>query len=161
MSNGLPFDSDAAKKSIDRVLALFAAKCVGETNVYERYLFLDRRQGASEDFEEYLTDLKATVRRCDYGSNEDALLRDRIVHGIVRESVRKRLLSKKDLTLEKCVALCRGEDHKPSADDAPCFESEADSGRRASCRALIVSRRRDAQHTGCECSQERPFGEKE
>ena len=95
MSNGLPFDSDAAKKSIDRVLALFAAKCVGETNVNERYLFLDRRQGASEDFEEYLTDLKATVRRCDYGSNEDALLRDRIVHGIVRESVRKRLLSKK------------------------------------------------------------------
>ena len=110
MFNGLPFDSDAAKKSIDRVLALFAAKCVGETNViYERYLFLDRRQGASEDFEEYLTDLKAIVRRCDYGSMEDALLRDRIVHGIVRESVRKRLQSKKDLTLEKCVALCRAD----------------------------------------------------
>ena len=33
MFNGLPFESDAAKQSIDRVLALFAAKCVGETNV--------------------------------------------------------------------------------------------------------------------------------
>ena len=76
---------------------------------YERYLFLDRRQGASEDFEEYLTDLKAIVRRCDYGTMEDALLRDRIVHGIVCEPVRKRLLSKKDLTLEKCVALCRAD----------------------------------------------------
>ena len=38
---------------------------------------------------------------------EDSLLRNRIVHGIMRESVRKRLLSKKDLTLEKCVELCR------------------------------------------------------
>ena len=110
MYNGLPFASAAEKNSIDRVLTLFAAKCVGETNIiYERYLFLDRRQSASEDFEDYLTDVKAIAQRCEYGRMEDELLRDRIVHGIANDAVRKRLLGKSALTLEKCVAICRSD----------------------------------------------------
>ena len=49
------------------------------------------------------------MRRCYYAAKEDSLLRDRIVHGIVSESVRKRPLGKQDLTLEKCSSICRAD----------------------------------------------------
>ena len=124
MYNGLPFASAAEKNSIDRVPTLFAAKCVGETNIrYERYLFLDSRQSASEDFEEYLTDLKAIVQRCEYGRMEDELLRDRLLHGIANDAVRKRLLGKSALTFEKCVARRKFFRPRPSKSIKPRLHS--------------------------------------
>ena len=37
----------------------------------------------------------------------DQLLRDRVVRGVRDETVRKRLLQQKNLTLQGCVDMCR------------------------------------------------------
>ena len=106
--NGLPFANEDDKQTLRCVLRLFDEKCIGEINpIYERYVFTCRNQTPDEDFEQFLTDIRQLIDRCDYGALTDDLLRDRIVHGIRDEPLRQRLLSKKDLTLEKCILICR------------------------------------------------------
>ena len=66
-----------------------------------------RNQRPGEGFESYYTELRNTVKDCEFGSLEENLLRDRLVCGIIDEIVREKLLQVEDLTLEKCVNMCR------------------------------------------------------
>ena len=72
-----------------------------------RYNFNTRNQRPGEGFESYYTELRNTVKDCEFGSLEENLLRDRLVCGIIDEIVREKLLQVEDLTLEKCVDKCR------------------------------------------------------
>ena len=72
-----------------------------------RYNFNTRNQRPGEGFESYYTELRNTVKDCEFGSLEDDLLRDRLVCGIIDEIAREKLLQVEDLTLEKCVNMCR------------------------------------------------------
>ena len=72
-----------------------------------RYNFNTRNQRPGEGFESYYTELRNTVKDCEFGSLEDNLLRDRLVCGIIDEIVREKLLQVEDLTPEKCVNMCR------------------------------------------------------
>ena len=64
-------------------------------------------QRPGEGFESYYTELRNTVKDCEFGSLEENLVRDRLVCGIIDEIVREKLLQVEDLTLEKCVNMCR------------------------------------------------------
>ena len=72
-----------------------------------RYNFNTRNQRPGECFESYYTELRNTVKDCEFGSLEDNLLRDRLACGIIEEIVREKLLQVEDLTIEKCVNMCR------------------------------------------------------
>lgn len=106
--NGLPFSDLNEQNNMDIVLKLMETHCLGETNViYERYIFNNRVQQDKESIETYATQLRALSQTCDYGDLQDQLIRDRIVCGIRENSIRKKLLQEADLTLKRCIDICR------------------------------------------------------
>ena len=106
--NGLPFQNDEQKADINKVLELWANHCLGKTNIiYERYKFNNRSQEQPESIDNYVTALRALAETCDFGALKDNLIRDRIVCGVRDNGVRRKLLQESELTLSKCVDICR------------------------------------------------------
>ena len=106
--NGLPFQSDAEKTDIQKVLELWQNHCMGKTNIIcERYKFNNRSQEQAESIDTYVTTLRALAETCEFGTLKDDLLRDRIVCGVRDKGIRRKLLQESGLTLSKCVDICR------------------------------------------------------
>lgn len=57
--------------------------------------------------ETYVTDLRMLSSTCNFGQIRDSLIRDRIVCGISDSGRRERLLREDNLTLDKCLQVCR------------------------------------------------------
>lgn len=98
-------DQDA--DDLATVIAKFEAYCMGKINItYERYVFNCCKQ-EDESFDSYLSKLRKLSKTCQYQHLQDELIKDRIVVGVKDNSVRKRLLQEENLTLRKCVDICR------------------------------------------------------
>ena len=95
--------------TLNDVIAGFDAHFVKMTNeTYERYVFNNRNQGATESVEDYVTALRSLSKACNFcDCMRDSLLSDRIVLGITDDETRKRLLQESALTLTSCIDLCR------------------------------------------------------
>ena len=91
------------------VIVGFDAHFVGTTNeTYERYVFNNRNQGATESVEDCVVALRTLSKACNFcDCMRDSLLRDRIVLGITDNATRKRLLQESALTFTSCIDLCR------------------------------------------------------
>lgn len=74
---------------------------------YVRHLFFTRNQESHETIDNYVTDLKNKAIQCEFGDLKDSLIKDRIVCGISSEACRARLLREADLSLTKCLDICR------------------------------------------------------
>jgi len=70
------------------------------------YKFFTRNQQQDETFDSFITSLKELVKQCDFTSDEDRILKSRVVLGIQNKDVQERLL-RKDLSLEKTLQYCR------------------------------------------------------
>lgn len=66
-----------------------------------------RNQGTDEGYDKYVTELKMLASTCNFGDIKDSLIRDRTVCGTNSPSLRERLLREENLTLQKCVQICR------------------------------------------------------
>lgn len=66
-----------------------------------------RNQGQEENIDKYVTDLRVLASTCNFGNIKDSLIRDRIVCGTNSFAMRERLLREDNLTLDKCVQICR------------------------------------------------------
>ena len=111
--NTLPFEQEEDREDVDKILQLLDEHFLGAENVpYERFCFYQRNQKPDEDILTFIGDLRALSRTCKFveqGKDFTAqMIRDRIICGMNDVSLRERLLSKKDISLEKCVAMCRG-----------------------------------------------------
>ncbi|XP_023815343.1 uncharacterized protein K02A2.6-like isoform X2 [Oryzias latipes] len=73
----------------------------------ERYRFFARNQALGENIDKYVTDLRMLASTCNFGQLRDSLIRDRIVCGTSSSSWRERLLREENLTLDKCLDICR------------------------------------------------------
>ncbi|CAI5678464.1 unnamed protein product [Oreochromis niloticus] len=73
----------------------------------ERYRFFARNQAPGENIDKYVTDLRMLASTCNFGQLKDSLIRDRIVCGTNSSSWRERLLREENLTLERCLDICR------------------------------------------------------
>ncbi|XP_033731751.1 uncharacterized protein K02A2.6-like [Pecten maximus] len=105
---GFEFADDNESKNLDVVIGKFNTFCIGKTNeIYERYLFNRREQEQSENIDTYVSALRKLAKTCNYGTLEDNLIRDRIVIGVRDNTTRKKLLQESQLTLTKCIDLCR------------------------------------------------------
>lgn len=104
--NGFTFE---AEPTVDAVIEKFDQHIIGTVNeTYERYKFNSRQQAIDESFDAYLTTLRCLKKSCNFCQClGDTLLRDRIVTGIRDDEVRKKLLEVQDLTLKRCVDICR------------------------------------------------------
>ncbi|KAF6215542.1 hypothetical protein GE061_010298 [Apolygus lucorum] len=86
--------------------------------IYERFLFNNISQADGETFNDFLTNVQNQANKCDYGSIKDNLVRDRLVCGIFSNDTREKLFEAEDLTLDKCIRMCR------SAEEIRCQMSK-------------------------------------
>ena len=99
---------------VSALKAKFEAFCLPKRNLSViRYMFNSRNQKRDENLSQYLTELKALVRGCEFRDLEDELLRDRIVCGIHDSKLREKLLQVDDLTLSKCIDICNITETRP------------------------------------------------
>ena len=73
----------------------------------ERHIFNSRIRYPGESIDKYITDLRLTVKTCEYGTMADEMIKDRIVVGAHSDIVRGRLLREKDLCLTKAIDICK------------------------------------------------------
>ncbi|XP_056891952.1 uncharacterized protein K02A2.6-like isoform X1 [Takifugu flavidus] len=75
--------------------------------IFARYMFHQKVQGATEPFEQFVTELRLLVKDCSYNNSEE-MVRDRVLFGIYSPKVREKLLSvESDLTLDKAIDIAR------------------------------------------------------
>ena len=71
----------------------FEQFCVGEANeIYETFLFNKRNQEKGETIEAYVSSLRKLANTCNFKTNEERMLRDRIVLGVRDDTIRQKLL---------------------------------------------------------------------
>ena len=80
---------------------------VRRNTIHERAKFNRRRQGETESVDEFITDLYALAKYCNYGQLSDELIRDRIVVGIRDAQLSEKMQMEPELTLERAVTLAR------------------------------------------------------
>ena len=97
------------KQKLDEVLKKFDEYCNPRKNtIFERFRFNSRQQQGGESLDQFVSSLRQLAANCDFENvTPDQLLCDRIVFGIADAKVRERLLRESDLTLTKCLDICR------------------------------------------------------
>ncbi|GBM94531.1 hypothetical protein AVEN_193015-1 [Araneus ventricosus] len=87
---------------------MFTNYCIPRRNVvFERFKFFSCSQQEGQQVDNYLTELKTLASTCDFGDQEEGLIRDRVVLGIRDMSLQERLLRESDLTLKKAAEFLR------------------------------------------------------
>ncbi|KAG4068498.1 hypothetical protein HA402_004839 [Bradysia odoriphaga] len=101
--------NDTDKKDIDKILAKFEKICVPEKNiVMERLKFNRRCQQKGETFDQFLESIQNLILSCEYGNDEDNILRDRILAGISKPSLTEELIAREDVwDVKTAITLCR------------------------------------------------------
>ena len=76
--------------------------------VAERFHFHRRNQREGESIAEYMAALRKLSTHCDFKTYLNEALRDRLVCGLRSESIQRRLLAEKELSLQKAMELSQG-----------------------------------------------------
>ena len=98
-------EEEAAK--YDAVVKAFDEFCLPKRNeVYEAFIFYNRNQQQNEPFDNFLMDVKKLVKNCNF-NDQDRMLRDRIVMGILDKGLQKRMLECDKLDLQKATDMAR------------------------------------------------------
>ena len=94
------------------VMGKMEKHCIGEVNeIYERYYFNMRDKLPTESVDSFVAELRNLAKTCNFcDCLRDSLTRDRIVLGIKNEQTTKKLLRMRDLTLNRCIDVCRSEE---------------------------------------------------
>ena len=96
------------KDSVDVILTKFKNYCEPRKNiVYEKFKFWSRNQEENESADQWTTELKRRAASCEFGTQTDAMVRDKIVFGVHNGKVKERLLREPDLDLKKALDICR------------------------------------------------------
>ena len=75
--------------------------------IAERYKLYCRDQSENETITEYLAELRKLTLNCDFKDFLDQALRDRSVCGLQNNSIRRRLLAERKLTLKSAIELAK------------------------------------------------------
>jgi hypothetical protein len=106
--NTFQWDTAGDDVKVDKIMEKFERYCNPRKNLtLDKHSFFTRNQQEDETVDTYVTELRNKASRCKFADLKDGLIRDRIVCVITNDSVRARLLRESDLSLEKCVDICR------------------------------------------------------
>lgn len=75
--------------------------------VYERYQFWTRDQKEHENVDTWLAALRKMAAKCEFATQEESMIRDKIVFGIRDIAIKERLLREHGLSLKRALDLCR------------------------------------------------------
>ena len=110
---GFAFGQNESENDIDVVLNKFEEFCVGSTHeAFESYRFNVRNQLPNESIDAYVAELRKLAKGCNYGDQEDRMIRDRILVGTNSAEVQKELL--KNTTLNLKIAIETARSHEAS-----------------------------------------------
>ena len=102
----LTFDKEG--DSVDCLMQKFTNYFIPQRNIiYERSQFLERKQKENETIEEFYRVLKDLVRFCNYGIEEESIIRDRFAVGLIDQKLKEKLQLIHDLTLKKALETAR------------------------------------------------------
>jgi hypothetical protein len=76
--------------------------------IAQRFHFHRRNQLPAESVAEYVAELRRLSTHCDFGAYLNGALRDWLVCGLHQESIQKRLLAVKDLTVKDAMETAQG-----------------------------------------------------
>ena len=86
--------------SLDDIVTRLRARTVPETvEIAERYRFFKRVQKSEENVIEYMSNLRALAKTCNFGDYLDTALRDQFVCGLQDSRIQRELLCIRDLSL--------------------------------------------------------------
>ncbi|UYV84995.1 FAM91A1 [Cordylochernes scorpioides] len=95
-------------ENFDLVINKFDYFCEPKKNViFERFKFFSATQKDGESIDSFITELKGLSTSCEFESQKDSLIRDRIVYGIQDKALQERLLREPNLTLLKVIEMCK------------------------------------------------------
>ncbi|UYV60689.1 K02A2.6-like [Cordylochernes scorpioides] len=95
-------------ENFDLLINKFDDFCEPKKNViFERFKFFSATQKDGESIDSFITELKGLSTSCEFESQKDSLIRDRIVYGIQDKALQERLLREPNLTLLKAIEMCK------------------------------------------------------
>ncbi|KAM7284440.1 uncharacterized protein ISCGN_001534, partial [Ixodes scapularis] len=98
-------DIPASKSYIELVAILREHLSPKPLVIAERFRFHKRNQNENESILEFVAELKKLAQTCEFGGTLNEALRDRMVCGIISDSIQKRLLSEAGLTFKKALEI--------------------------------------------------------
>ena len=73
--------------------------------IAERYAFHKRDQCVGETVSDFLIELRRLAQTCSFGNFLEEALKDRLICSLAHSSTQKKLLTEKDLTLQKAIEI--------------------------------------------------------
>ena len=109
MFEGMDFATETDRNILSKIVEKFEEFCIGETNeTCERFVFNRRNREENESIEQYVTVIRKLAQTCNFcNCLSDSLIRDRFVLGIRDETIRKKLLQERKLTLSRALDIGR------------------------------------------------------
>ncbi|KAL9951197.1 hypothetical protein ACROYT_G043817 [Oculina patagonica] len=102
------FSLSTAEQKLDVLFQKFEDYCNPRRNItFERHKFFTCVQEPTEGIDQYVTELRTKASTCEIGVLCESLIRDRIVCGILCDTMREKLLQENDLSLQKAIDMCR------------------------------------------------------
>ena len=102
------FSLSTAEQKLDVLFQKFEDYCNPRRNItFERHKFFTCVQEPTEGIDQYVTELRTKASTCEFGVLCESLIRDRIVCGILCDTMREKLLQENDLSLQKAIDMCR------------------------------------------------------
>ena len=118
-----------SKEDVDTLKRKFKELCSPQRNTtIERYKFNSRAQ-RNESIQSYVAALKTLAQTCEFGELKEEMVRDRLVCGLRSDTLRKRLLKERKLTLNRATEICviheQTESHMTMLNAPPPGQSDA------------------------------------
>lgn len=105
--NNFTFVPETEKENVTTILRKFRETFKSTFNKrYERRIFMKMQQHTGQSFDDFLLKLQTQVKKCDYHDDEDMVI-DMIIAGIMSVPVKEKLLLEINLTFETALTLCR------------------------------------------------------
>ena len=76
--------------------------------IAERFKFYQRQQKEEESLGDYLAALRKLSEHCNFETFLEEAIRDKLVCGILNNTIRKKLLSERNLTLQRAIEIAKG-----------------------------------------------------
>ena len=164
--NTFEYADNEDRNDLATIISKLDTFLIGELNeTFERFTFNKRDQLPGETMETYISSLKSLAKQCNFCDKcRDSLIRDRIILGIRfegHEEAKQDLLKERNLSLKKCVDICRSAESAKThlkAMDAMGLTKEMKEIHKISQRPPAESKAQDRGTRTCRyCNRIHPF----
>lgn len=120
------FEDGESEDDVNCVLKKFDKYFDVKPNItVARFKFFTRNQEEGENIDQYVTALRVASQHCEFADLHESLIRDRIVCGIIDNTVRDRLLRAEELTLAKAIQICQAAEI--TKEESKCIDGTSQS----------------------------------